>query len=62
MQTMAQSLTELYSQGEISEADALAHAASADDVRSLLPQRRAPQASRLPAGASGVRQRLGGAE
>jgi twitching motility protein PilT len=39
MQTMAQSLAELCVQGAISEADALAHSASPDDVRNLLSSR-----------------------
>jgi twitching motility protein PilT len=40
MQTMAQSLADLCTQGTISETEALAHAANPDDVRSLLGQRR----------------------
>jgi Tfp pilus assembly ATPase PilU len=60
MQTMAQSLADLCAHGLISEADALGHAATPDDVRSLLSGKPVPLSSRPSTGASTPRERSSG--
>jgi twitching motility protein PilT len=60
MQTMAQSLADLCAQGLISEADALGHAATPEDVRGLLSPKPMALSGRPPTAASTARERSSG--